>query len=278
MAKGKALIKLALFGQPVKTSLSPSIHGMFADQLGLNIGYRRIESGPEAFAGALEHFGQDGGVGCNITMPLKDEAWRLSSNCSDQVKLAQAANTLVRESSGWFGHNTDGFGLLTDLAGNHGIPIAGQRILVMGAGGAAAGILGGLLSARPAQVVLVNRGLERAQALADRFASLGNISTKTWAKLPGQAPFDVVINATSLGHVGEVPPLLPEIFAPGSVCYDLNYHRASESLRAWCETYGQRYLDGLGMLVEQAAESFSIWTGQRPDSSAVIRQLRADLA
>lgn len=270
-----SLTRLALFGQPVKSSLSPAIHRMFADQLGLDISYELIETSPADFTTALESFRLAGGVGCNITLPLKGDAYRLASGCSDAAGLAQAANTLVWQRSGWFAHTTDGVGLMADLRSNHGVSITRKRILVLGAGGAVAGILGSLLAVQPARVVLVNRNVERARVLAERFGSVGEVSITNWAELSRHGPFDVVINATSLGHKGEVPPLKTALFARDSVCYDLNYHRASEPLKTWCEAHGLTYLDGLGMLVEQAAESFSIWTGKRPDSTTVIERLRA---
>lgn len=275
MDQGTELTRLALFGQPVKSSLSPAIHGMFAGQLGLDISYELVETSPAGFATALESFRLAGGTGCNITLPLKGDAFQLASGCSKQVSLAQAANTLIWQDSGWFAHTTDGVGLMTDLVNNHGVTVAGKRVLVLGAGGAVAGILGSLLAADPARLVLVNRDVERARTLAERFGSPAVLSVSAWAELSRHDVYDVVINATSLGHKGEIPPLTPAIFGQDSVCYDLNYHRASAPLKAWCEDHSQAYLDGLGMLVEQAAESFSIWTGQRPDCTAVIEQLRA---
>ena len=276
MDQGKVLIRLALFGRPIKSSLSPSIHRMFADQLGLTIDYQSIETGPEGFPGALETFRLAGGVGCNVTLPLKRDAWQMAAESSPQVAQAQAANTLVAQPSGWFAHNTDGTGLLTDLNTNHAINFLDKRILVLGAGGATAGILGGLLAGSPRQVVLVNRNLERAETLSGRFHANGKLAVVTWAGLSVQGSFELVINATSLGHQGQVPPLQQSVFAPRAVCYDLNYYKASEPLRAWCEALGQRYIDGLGMLVEQAAESFHIWTGKHPDSRAVIEKFRKE--
>ena len=248
MDQGKELIRLALFGLPIKSSLSPSIHRMFADQFGLNIEYQRIEIGADGFPGALEAFRLEGGTGCNVTLPLKRDAWQLAAQSSPEAGQAQAANTLVYQpSSGWFAHNTDGAGLVADLAGN------------------------------PRQVVLVNRNLDRARILARRFGTLGNIDVKGWIDLPGLDSFDVVINATSLGHHGEAPPLFATMFSPGAVCYDLNYFKASQPLKALCKDIGQSYIDGLGMLVEQAAKSFYIWTGKRPESRAVIENIRGEL-
>jgi shikimate dehydrogenase len=271
MDQGKELIRLALFGRPVKSSLSPSIHRMFADQFGLVIEYGLIDTSPRDFPGALEDFRLAGGAGCNITLPLKRDAWKLAAESTPGAAQAQAANTLVYKESGWFAHNTDGPGLVADLTVNHAIGIAGARLLIMGAGGATAGILGSLLVENPAEVVLVNRNLERAESLSARF---GLLSIAGWDDLPGLGSFDLVINATSLGHQGKAPALQQSVFAPGAVCYDLNYYKASEPLKALCEAMGQRYIDGLGMLVEQAAQSFSIWTGKRPDSSSVIGHFR----
>jgi len=251
---------------------------MFADQFGLDIDFQRIETGADGFRAALEAFRLGGGTGCNVTLPLKRNAWQLAVDSSAQVSQAQAANTLVYQASkGWFAHNTDGAGLVADLSGNHNVDLEGQRILILGAGGAAAGIMGNLLAAEPGQLVLVNRNLDRARELAERFDAFGDIDVTSWSDLTGQGSFDLVINATSLGHSGEAPSISPSTFAPDAVCYDLNYHKASQPMKVLCEALGQRYIDGLGMLVEQAAESFYIWTGKRPDSRVVIKQCRQDL-
>lgn len=273
MDQGTQLIRLALFGQPVASSLSPTIHRLFAEQLGLAIEYRAIEAGPGELAGALEAFRREGGSGCNVTLPLKGEAWRLAADSSKRVGQARAANTLVYQSPGWFAHNTDGAGLMADLE-HHSIAVAGQRLVVLGAGGAAAGILSSLLEADPAQLAIVNRNKGRAHALADRCTDHLDIDVRDWAGLAGAGQFDLVINATSLGHQQQAPPLVATLFAPDAVCYDLNYGHAAAPLRDWCEAAGRRYVDGLGMLVEQAAESFAVWTGKRPDSRTVIEKLR----
>ena len=279
MDQGKELIRLALFGQPIKASLSPPIHRMFAAQFGLDIEFQRIEIGADGFADALEAFRVAGGIGCNVTLPLKRDAWQLAAQSSPEVSQAQAANTLIYQpSSGWFAHNTDGAGLVADLAGNHDVNLEGQRVLILGAGGAVAGILGSLLAGKPRQVLLVNRNLERARVLAARFGTLGNIATTSWDDLPGQGSFDLLINATSLGHHGKAPPLLASMFAPGALCYDLNYYKASQPLKTLCADMGQSYIDGLGMLVEQAAKSFYIWTGKRPESRVVIENCRGKVS
>jgi shikimate dehydrogenase len=273
--QGKALIRLAIFGRPVEHSLSPDIHKKFAEQYGLEVDYRRIDSGPEAFSEKLENFRLAGGMGCNITLPLKQEAWRLAARASEEASLAQAANTLVYQAAtGWFAHNTDGAGLIADLVENHGTEIRGRRILILGAGGATAGILAPLLAAGPKEIMLVNRNLERARGLCERFGTVGQMSVSSWDDLSRQGEFDLLINATSLGHGGEAPALTAASFAPGGLCYDLNYFKASLPLKKHCEEIGQPYIDGLGMLVGQAAKSFAIWTGKQPQTAPVTEALR----
>ena len=275
MAQGKELIKLVLYGKPIKTSLSPAIHRMFADQFDLNISYELVETGADEFPAALESFRLSGGSGCNVTLPLKQDAWRLSSRASKEVTLSQAANTLVYDSSsGWLANTTDGIGLVTDMTVNNGIEIAGKRILILGAGGATASVLGSLLECKPSVLVLVNRNLDRANALKERFDCLGNLAVISWDDLSGHTDFDLLINATSLGHHGQAPVLHQGLFAPGAVCYDLNYYKASLPLKKLCGALQQTYVDGLGMLVEQAAASFQIWTGKQADTAVVIKAFR----
>jgi len=277
VAEGRALIRLALFGRPVAHSLSPAIHKLFAKQLGLEVDYQAIDTGAEGFPAALESFRRAGGTGCNVTLPLKQEAWRLATQASEEVKLAQAANTLVLQpGSGWSAHTTDGAGLIADLLDNHHVELHDRRILILGAGGATAGILGRLLAGQPSGIMLVNRNLARAQTLSERFGTFGKINVTSWTDLPMQGVFDLVINATSLGHHGEAPPLAISNLAPGGQVYDLNYYKASLPLKKYCGELGIPYIDGLGMLVEQAAKSFAIWTGQQPQTRTVIEALRQD--
>ena len=205
---------------------------------------------------------------------MKTLAWELAQARSVEAEAAQAANTLVNRPAGWYAHNTDGIGFMADLGSNHGIGLAGKNVAVLGAGGAVAGILGDLLAAGPARLVLVNRNLERARALATRFDGFGSIEVYGWESLHSAGRFDLVINATSLGHAGKVPPLAADMFTQKDVCYDLNYGCAATPLRAWCGATGLRYVDGLGMLVKQAAASFEAWTGKRPDARKVIEKLR----
>lgn len=276
MDQSRKLIRLALFGTPIKASLSPRIQRLFAQQFDLECEFQCIETDLDGFPESLKMFRLGGGTGCNITLPLKQAAWQLATGATAEVKLAHSANTLVyQHSNGWFAHTTDGAGLVQDLVVNHGYQLAGQRVLVMGAGGASAGILASLQAGGPQEIVLVNRNQERANALAQRFAPGGKITASSWVDLPAKGRFDLVINATSMGHCGQAPALEASLFAPGAVCYDLNYHRASQPLQALCKQMGQPYIDGLGMLVEQAAKSFYIWTGKRPDSAGVIKSCAA---
>jgi shikimate dehydrogenase len=276
VAEGQQLIRLALFGQPVAASLSPAIHRQFAAQCGLEVEYRAVEAGVAEFPGALDEFRHTGGVGCNVTLPLKTLAWELAFERSIEAKAAQAANTLVARPGGWYAHNTDGIGFMSDLVSNHGMEPAGKRVVVLGAGGAVAGILGALREADPASLVLVNRNLDRAHGLAARFGGAASIKVIGWGELDSAGQFDLIINATSLGHAGEVPPVAVGMFAQQGVCYDLNYGHAATPLRKWCDVAGRRYVDGLGMLVEQAAASFEAWTGKHPDGEVVITALRSD--
>jgi len=275
VAERPGLIRLAVFGMPVAQSLSPVIHRQFARQCGLEIDYRAIETGPEEFIYKVRELMVAGGRGCNVTVPLKHQAWQFAQRSSPEAQRAQAANTLVfEETEECFADNTDGRGLMRDLSGYLSAPLAGSRILVIGAGGAAAGILGDLLQGAPAEVVLSNRSIDRARALMQRFASMGSLTCCALDQLDGQGAFDLVINATSLGHLGLYPVLPDTLFTSGGLCYDLNYGPAAEPLRQQCESRGIRYQDGLGMLVEQAAASFMLWTGKQPDSEGVLRDLR----
>jgi len=270
---GPPVIRLAVFGKPIAHSLSPHIHGRFARQLGLAVDYRAIEATPESFPGQVRGLIADGGRGCNVTVPLKQAAWMLAADSSSSAQRARAANTLVFDAD-IFADNTDGQGLLDDLATLPGALVEGARICLLGAGGAAAGILASLLHAHPERVVIANRTPARAQELANRHADLGRIDTCVPSELGEQGPFDLLINATSRGHQGSAPALEAAWFTPGGLCYDLNYGSAAAPLKRTCETADIPYADGLGMLVGQAALSFELWTGKRPDVGPVLRELR----
>jgi shikimate dehydrogenase len=268
-----AILRLALFGSPVGQSRSPRIHRLFAAQTGLEITYQAFDTPSGALAEALERFATDGGQGCNVTLPLKAEAAALAVTRSEAVRLAGAANTLLREEHGWRADNTDGQGLTADLE-RGGLALTDRRVAVLGAGGATAGVLGALLRLRPRELLLFNRTRSRAASLARRHEHLGTVSGHSLDELAAAAPFDLVINATSLGHQGRLPPLAANLFATGAACYDLNYGPAATPLAAWCDEHHIPYRDGLGMLVEQAAASFRLWTAQRPDTAPVLEALR----
>lgn len=269
------MIRLAVFGSPVAHSLSPRIHGLFARQCGLQVDYRALEATTRTFPERVRALADSGGRGCNITVPFKHAAWMLAARASDAATRAQAANTLLFEQpDAWYADNTDGPGLVNDLATLPGGDLAGARVCLLGAGGAAAGILGTLLRAGPRQLLLANRTLERARELADRNGDLGRVDVCAPAEIASRAPFNLVINSTSLGHDGAVPALAPEWLAPGGLCYDLNYGAAADPLRLVCAHLDVAYSDGLGMLVGQAALSFELWTGLRPEAAAVLAELR----
>ena len=265
------MIRLAVFGSPISHSRSPEIHLSFARQCSVEVGYRAIEANIGSFPHLLEEFVARGGRGCNITVPLKHEAWRQAQKSSDSSSLARAANTLLFKSEKeWFADNTDGRGLVRDLVSNLDHQIGGSRVCIIGAGGAVAGILGDLLAQDPASIVIANRTLARAQQLHEQFA---NPEAIPLADLHLQDPFDLVINATSLGHHGKHPDLPPSLFHSDSLCYDLNYGAVAAPLRNFCLEAEIRYRDGLGMLVEQAALSFELWTGRMPATGPVLKQL-----
>jgi shikimate dehydrogenase len=271
------LIRLAVFGKPVSHSLSPRIHGLFAGQFGLEVDYRAIETGPEDFPQHVRDLAREGGRGCNITVPLKREAWKLAARCSEHASRAEAANVLVFAGADWYADNTDGAGLVQDLCSSDPRALPGARICLLGAGGAAAGVLAALLGCEPEVVVIANRTVERARNLQDRHADLGAVTVCTPRELAAHAPFDVVINATSLGHSGSAPDIDAGWLSADGRCYDMNYGPAARALAQACEAKGIPYSDGLGMLVGQAALSFQLWTGELPDPRAVLNVLRADL-
>lgn len=268
-------IKLAVFGKPVIHSLSPRIHNLFADQCGLQVDYQAIEATPESFPALVAELAGNGGRGCNITAPLKQDAWKLAGRSSESASRARAANTLVFEdSTTWYADSTDGEGLVNHLRSIPGCRLHGARLCLLGAGGAAASVLGALLGMEPESVFIANRTKDRATELAQSHSDLGTVDTGTPEDLASQPPFDMLINATSLGHGGGAPRLSPEWLTPGGFCYDMNYASAAEPLRQLCRKKGIRYSDGLGMLVGQAALSFTLWTGQAPDTAEVMKILR----
>ena len=272
MAAGSPL-KLALFGSPVDHSLSPRIHRAFGEQQGISLDYRTVDSSPARFHEDLRAFAEAGGVGANLTVPVKTVGAAECAQIDRDASEAGAVNTLVRRNRQWFGSNTDGAGLLADF-GRLGIEVRNRRVLVLGAGGAAAGILGPLLRARPVAMSILNRTVGRAEALAKRFPGPAAVETGALAEGPSTGGFELVIQATSLGHHGDSPPVRGEWLDPDAVAYDLNYGPAHEHFRARCRRLSIDCHDGLGMLVEQAAGSFELWTGLRPSTVDVLAGLR----
>ena len=261
--------RYAVIGNPVAHSRSPWIHAQFARATGQAMDYERIEAPLDGFARAVDAFRAAGGRGANVTLPFKGEAFRYCTSPSARAQAAEAVNTLVFEGAGARGDNTDGVGLVRDLVANLGRRLAGERVLLLGAGGAAQGVLGPLLEARVGELTIANRTVAKAESLAARYPGTAACG---FAALAGKA-FDLVINATSAGLAGELPPLPPGLFAPGALAYDMVYGRDTPFL-ALARAAGVGAQDGTGMLVEQAAESFFLWRGVRPETRTVLDALR----
>ncbi len=267
-------LHLALFGNPVAHSLSPQIHQAFADQFGLQLKYELICSSPEQFSGQLENLRQSAARGCNITVPLKTQAHDRADRLSTAARVAGAVNTFSFQAGGIYADNTDGLGWLNDLK-QAGLSIRDKSVCILGAGGAAAGICPVIVAQSPGSLVIANRSREKAEKLLAQYAD-ARFCSMTLEELlnPGRHKFDLLINATSIGHQGKHPDLIPELFNPGALLYDLNYGPAAEPLQHWCQQNNIRYRDGLGMLVEQAALAFELWTGNKPETQAVLASLR----
>ncbi|ABM38704.1 shikimate dehydrogenase [Polaromonas naphthalenivorans] len=280
-----AIDRYFVLGNPIAHSRSPQIHARFAELAGQAIDYQRCLVPLDGFAATLAQLVQDGVRGCNVTVPFKFEAFQAANTRSDRAQLAQAVNTLVMENSKIHADNTDGVGLVNDIQVNAGVPLAGRDVLLIGAGGAGAGVLGPLLAAGPRRLVLVNRTLAKAEALAARHrahASLQTVLQKT--ELLVQEPhavegeFDVIVNASASSLAGSAVPVAGSVLKPGALAYDMMYGPAAAGFMAWAREHGASPRDGLGMLVEQAAESFSLWRGVRPPAAQVLQELRLLLA
>ncbi|MBM7422079.1 shikimate dehydrogenase [Spongiibacter marinus] len=274
-----AVDQYAVFGNPIKHSRSPQIHAAFAEQTGQALHYRahKVELG--RFAEVASEFFRNGGRGLNITVPFKLDAFEFADELSGRARRAGAVNTLARGEDGRiYGDNTDGVGMVRDINDNLGWPVAGKRILVLGAGGAVRGILGPLLKQRPEELVVANRTLEKAEALAELFAELGPVSGQPFEALPGRQ-FDLIINGTSASLSGDLPPLPSHILSNEGSAYDMMYGAEPTPFMRWAAAEAAWAVsDGLGMLVEQAAESFCIWRGVRPDTRPVIELIRQSLS
>jgi shikimate dehydrogenase len=271
--------RYALMGHPIAHSKSPFIHGRFAEQTGERLSYEAIGVEPGGFAEALEEFQSSGAKGLNVTLPFKEEAHDLCQQLSERATQAGAANTLWFDEDGRrCGDNTDGVGLVRDLRGNLGLELAGQRILLLGAGGAARGVLGPLLATGPGALVIANRTHERAVRLAERFAAMGPVTAAGFPELDAE-PFHVIINATSASLEGSLPPVPAGALGRDGACYDMMYAARATPFVRWGREAGAHIsVDGVGMLVEQAAEAFALWRGKRPETAGVIAELRRRLA
>jgi len=266
--------KFAVIGHPVSHSLSPRIHRAFARQTEIALEYGAIDA--EDFDQALRAFTDAGGVGANVTLPHKQRAAAACSALSTRARRAGAVNTLVRRDDGWFGDNTDGAGLVRDLTGRHGLDLRGRRTLLLGAGGGARGVAPDLLDAGIGDLYLVNRTPDRADALADALGEPGRVHPRYLADLPALGEFDLIVNATSATREATLPLLPMSLAGRRTLAVDLSYGEAAVPFLAWARAAGCRdVVDGLGMLVEQAAESFELWHGVRPETDAIYAELRA---
>jgi len=264
--------RYAVFGHPIAHSKSPRIHAEFARQTGQDLSYEAILAPLDGFAAAVQAFRAADGKGANVTVPFKEQAFELATRRTARAEAAGAVNTLKFEDDEILGDNTDGAGLVADLTRNLSLSLAGRRILLLGAGGAGRGVVLPLLGERPASLFIANRTADKALALARRFAAAGPVEGGGFEALPGRQ-FDLVINATAASLAGELPPLPDEVFAPGALAYDMMYGQDTPFL-AFARAHGARVADGLGMLVEQAAEAFLLWRGVRPATAPVIALLR----
>ncbi len=278
--------RYAVLGHPVAHSQSPFIHAEFARQTGQAMTYGRIESPLDAFEATVRAFiasadpaaGRGPARGCNITVPFKFQVLPLAARASDRARLAQAANVLRFDADGWLADNTDGIGLVNDIALGAGVALAGQRLLLVGAGGAAAGVLGPLIEAGPALVQVVNRSADKALALVARhrgWAAQHRVALEGGGLDDAGRGFDLVINASASSLAGAAVPVSPAVLRPGALAVDLMYGAAAAPFLGWAAAAGARGRDGLGMLVEQAAEAFALWRGVRPTTPPVLAALRA---
>lgn len=267
-----------VFGNPIGHSKSPLIHRLFAEQTGQQLDYQTALAPLDDFPAFAQAFFQQG-RGANVTVPFKEQAFALADSLTERGRRAGAVNTLAKQDDGTLlGDNTDGAGLVRDLTVNCGLNLRGKRILLLGAGGAVRGVLEPLLAEQPEVLVIANRTVEKAELLAREFADLGPVSASGFDWL--EEAVDVIINATSASLSGELPPIAPSLIAPGKTfCYDMMYGKEPTAFNRWATGHGAaQAVDGLGMLVEQAAEAFLLWRGVRPDSGPVLAEMRRQLA
>jgi shikimate dehydrogenase len=275
----------AVAGNPVEHSQSPFIHALFAEQTGQDVHYGRLLCPLDGFAATVRQFAQGNeqgpSHGCNVTVPFKFEAFQLATRHTERALLARAANVLRFDADGWLADNTDGAGLVRDIEHNAGVRLAGRRVLLIGAGGAAAGALGPLLSAHPAELVLANRTVSKAQALLEQHASVA-VGTAVQCRAASLddcgETFDVIINASASSLAGSAVPVSTDVLKPGALALDMMYGPAAHPFMQWAAAQGAQARDGLGMLVEQAAEAFQLWRGVRPQTAPVLAALRQRMA
>lgn len=270
----------AVVGNPISHSKSPLIHALFAKQSEQAISYTAILVSASAFDAFIPEFFAEGGKGLNVTVPYKGRAFELASSCSPRANLAKAVNTLYLDKEGNIcGDNTDGIGLITDIKVNHGFEIRDRRVLILGAGGAVRGALAALINEQAASITVVNRTLPRAKLLVNQFIDVARLQALSYPALDESArdgcSYNLIINATSLGLHGEMPAINSSLIADDCCCYDMMYADADTVFVQWAKQQGAKLsTDGLGMLVEQAAEAFALWRGIRPDTASVIAALR----
>lgn len=269
--------RYAVFGHPIKHSKSPRIHRLFADQTGQTLEYTAQDVPAEQFSAAAENFFNEGGKGLNCTVPLKELAWSYADHKTERAQLSKAVNTLKLQADGSIlGDNTDGIGLVTDLIANHAISLSAIRILILGAGGASRGIIAPILEQAPQSLVIANRTVDKAAKLAAEFHGKGLVTGCGFDGLENRQ-FDLILNATSASLSDQLPPLPVGLLATNGNCYDLAYGNEPTAFVRWGrENHAAKSLDGLGMLVEQAAEAFFIWRGVRPETRPVIELLNSE--
>ncbi|NIA26740.1 MAG: shikimate dehydrogenase [Desulfobulbaceae bacterium] len=274
MSDNPVIDRYGVMGYPVSHSRSPVIHRLFALQTEQNLQYELLQVAPDKLETAIRQFQRTGGKGLNITVPHKSAVARLVDHQSERVATAGAVNTLSFRDGEIYGENTDGIGLLRDLAVNLGITLEGANILILGAGGATRGIVGPLLDENPSSLRIANRTLGKAQALADHFGQFGPVTACRFNVVPTSELYDLVINATSAGLQGDAPPYPADAITDQTCCYDLSYGLTATPFSIWARDQGAaQSVMGWGMLVEQAAESFNIWRGIRPDTAPVLKQM-----
>ena len=275
IAATQAIDRYGVMGYPVSHSRSPVIHRLFALQTSQNLQYELLQVSPEKLETAVRQFQRTGGKGLNITVPHKSEVVKLVDQLSDRAATAGAVNTLTFKSGEVRGDNTDGIGLLRDLAVNLGVTIEGASILILGAGGATRGIVAPLLEMQPVSLRIANRSLGKAQILADHFSRSGPVTACRFNVVPVSEPYELIINATSAGLKGEAPPYPSAAISENTFCYDLSYGLEPTPFSVWARGSGAaQSVMGWGMLVEQAAESFNIWRGVRPETAPVLKQMK----